>query len=112
MTMDEKNRKTAEELAGDLYDACVASGPDAVIRELLARRARDTGENRYRYAEQIIAGKKPGRTPIDDSEAIRQIKNCPPSESRTIIGKLSRIIANKTGERPESVARRLREKTK
>jgi hypothetical protein len=83
---------------------------DAVLTAALDLLCERTGQNKYRFAASVIRGTKLGRHAIDDRAALRRIMATPADRRREVAGKEARQIAATSGERPDSIARRLRRK--
>ncbi|UFX41713.1 hypothetical protein HAP47_0020595 [Bradyrhizobium sp. 41S5] len=100
-------------LADAILDALLRAkrqDADAALIEALDALAERRGENRFRYGASIIRGTVLGRTAIDDREALLRIAAYPSHRQREAVGAVAGEIANATGERADSIARRLRRK--
>jgi hypothetical protein len=99
-------------LATELYNRMLVAKCDAgeVAREVLDMLAADTGQNAFRHAASILRGRVPGRTAIDDSEALRRLTAFPPARRREAVGIVAGDMARADGKKIETHARRLRRK--
>jgi hypothetical protein len=101
-------RIIAERLYAAVCDALRAGG-DSALCEALALLAESTGEMRYRHAAGLVGGKRPGRFPIDDREALLRLQGFPPERRREAIAVVAREMAGE-GANADAIARRLRRK--
>lgn len=100
-------------LASDILNALLKARRthgDAALIEALDLLTERSGENKYRHAAAIVRGTVLGRTAIDDQAALRRIAAFPAERRRDAVGVVAGQIAESTGEKIESVARRLRRK--
>jgi hypothetical protein len=87
-------------------------GGDAVLCEALDLLAQGTGENRFRFAANVIRGTKLGRHAIDDRAWLRRIAGYPPGQRREAVSIVARQVAGAeaSDKRVAAIARRLRRK--
>jgi hypothetical protein len=98
-----------------VYDAILKGQRDAgdiALCEALDKLTSATGQNRFRHAASVLRGTKLGRHAIDDKASLRRIMATPADRRREAVGILAGQIAATSGERPDSIARRLRRKRK
>ena len=87
-------------------------GGDAVLTAALDMLCEHTGQNKFRFAANVIRGTKLGRHEIDDRDALRRIRAFPSAQRREAVG----IVANHfagvgaSDKRIAAIARRLRRK--
>jgi hypothetical protein len=109
--MDDPRQATAEAILAAVLQAQRDVG-DVALCEALDRLAQGTGENRFRFAANVIRGTKLGRHEIDDRAALRRIAAFPPAQRHKAVGIVAGQIAGAgaSEQRVEAIANRLRRK--
>ena len=109
--MSDPRNSAAEAVLAVFLDA-QRQGGEVALCEALDLLAQGTGENRFRFAANVIRGTKLGRHAIDDRAALRRIAAFPASRRREAVSIVARQEAGADGsdERVEAIAQRLRRK--
>ncbi len=95
-------RVAAEALHDAILDARRVAG-DGAVCDALDMLGAGAGQGRYRRAAAAIRGLAPGRTAIDDTEAIDRIVKFPPDRRRDAIGIVALDVAGGSAASPKQV---------